>query len=72
MLPTPRNPIGYSKEELEDICKKRGISLSVFDKTFGINTCGMAHDGSILYYVCDVERTLYKLRSKDGKYHAWD
>jgi len=72
MLPTPKDTLGYSKEELQSICKDRGIKYSAFSKAFGVNTAAMAADGTPRYYGCDVERALYKLCSKDGKYHVWD
>jgi hypothetical protein len=29
-------------------------------------------DGSLIYYVCDVERALHILGNKDGVDHIWD
>lgn len=72
MLPESKNPIGYTKKELQKICKERKITLRDFNKAFGVNTCGIDKNGEILYYQCDVERTLYDLGHKDGIWHEWD
>jgi len=72
MLPTPKDTLGYSREEIEAICRIRKISPYIFWKAFGVNTIAVAADGTSRFYGCDVERTLYILKSKDGKYHVWD
>lgn len=48
------------------------ISLKAFNKAFGINTVAVDKNGNNNYYVCDVERALYKLKDKDGVDHLWD
>ena len=72
MLPKPKHRLGYSKEEVLKICRERKIHHATFWKAFGVNTCSLAEDGKPRYYVCDVERALYDLGQKDGKYHQWD
>jgi len=72
MLPKPKNPLGYTSKELQNICKDRNIKFEDFNKAFGRNTCAMTPKGIVLYYPCDVERALYKLGNKDGKFHEWD
>jgi hypothetical protein len=72
MLKYPNDPLGYTGEEVQSICDERKISYDVFWKVFGVNTCAVAGDGTLRYYVSDVERTLYDLRCRDGRYHTWD
>lgn len=72
MLPKPQDKLGYTIEEINSILKKRKISKLKFAKAFGINTVAIGKDNKHRYYTCDVERTLYLLKSKDGKYHEWD
>jgi hypothetical protein len=72
LLPKPKDKLGYTKQELQIICKDRKISFSKFNKAFGVNTCAIGKDGTTRFYVCDVERALYELNNKDGKFHLWD
>lgn len=70
-LPKPKDKRGYTTEEINLICKERKISNKRFNDAFGVNTCG--YDGKTCYfYPCDVERALYNLGNKDGKFHIWD
>lgn len=71
MLPKPKSKYGYSKAEIVEICKERGIKLGNFWKAFGVNTVAIENNEN-RYYTCDVERALYKLQCKDGKNHPWD
>lgn len=71
-LPKSKDKFGYSKEEIELICKERNIKLNKFWIAFGVNTVSVAKDGTSRYYQCDVERALYLLKNKDGQYHLWD
>jgi hypothetical protein len=71
-LPKPKDPEGYSKEEIAEICMKLGIDKKDFWDSFGINTVRRMPDGTHRFYVCDVERTLYNLGFKEGYPHAWD
>ena len=71
-LPKSKDKLGYSIEEIRNICKKRNITNKAFNKAFGINTCSLGKDGFPRYYRCDVERALYYLGNKDGKYYLWD
>ncbi len=72
-LPKPRYKQGYTEPELRRICKHLLISIESFWEAFGINTCGLSKSGkTTYYYVCDVEKALYKLGSKLGKDHLWD
>jgi len=71
-LPKSKDKLGYTTEEIRDICKKRNISNKSFNDTFGVNTCAMGKDGHPRYYLCDVERALYILGNKDGNFHEWD
>ena len=71
-LPNPKDKLGYTDEELRNICQQLSISVNKFDEAFGVNTCAIGKDGKSRYYRCDVERTLWKLGSKLGKFHEWD
>ena len=71
-LPGCTHRLGYSGKEILKICKDRKIKLSKFWDAFGVNTVAIAEDGKPRYYQCDVERTLYQLGKKDGKFHEWD
>ena len=68
----PKDKLGYTTEEIDKICKALGFTRKQFNKAFGINTCAIAKDGTTRYYECDIERTLWVLGSKHGKYHEWD
>ena len=72
MLPYPNSKYGYTKEEVLAICRERKIHHAKFWKAFGVNTCMVEKDGSLIYYVCDVERALHILGNKDGVDHIWD
>lgn len=72
MLQNPRDPDGYTKEEVLSICRERKIHHRKFWKVFGVNTCVMAEDGTLRYYKCDIERALHILGNRDGVDHIWD
>ena len=72
MLPKPSHKYGYTKKEVLDICRERKIHHNTFWKAFGVNTCMLDKELGVIYYPCDVEKTLYQLGKKDGKYHPWD
>jgi len=72
MLKPPKDSLGYIKEEILAICRERKISIKKFNEAFGVNTCSVGKDGKPRYYLCDVEKTLYELGNKDGKYHEFD
>ena len=71
-LPDPADPLGYTSEEISAICKQLKVDLKKFNKAFGVNTCAVGKDGRSRFYRCDVERALYTLGCKGGKYHEWD
>lgn len=71
-LPKPQDKLGYSRSEILDIIRPRGIHHKTFWKAFGVNTVAVAEDGQARFYVCDVERALYLLNKKDGVDHLWD
>jgi hypothetical protein len=70
-LPKSKSKYGYTKEEVEKILVKLNIDKSKFWLAFGINTCALIN-GKIRYYKCDIERTLFELGNKLGKYYEWD
>jgi len=72
-LPKSKNPIGYTKVELQAILKELKIKYSIFSKAFGINTCSLNEKGETLYYHCDVERALWIIGNKLlGRHRMWD
>ena len=71
-LPKSKDSLGYTRQEILDIIKPLGIHHKKFWKAFGVNTVGVAEDGTSRYYQCDVERALWSLGAKDGKFHLWD
>jgi len=72
MLQNPKDPRGYTKEEILAICRERKIHYKKFWKALGRNTCLLAEDNTIRYYRCDIELALYDLGYNDGKFHEWD
>ena len=72
MLTPSKDPLGYTQKELISICEKRNVDLNAFWAAFGCNTCSVGEDGKPRYYLCDVEKALWILNKKDGKYHSWD
>ena len=70
-LPKSKSKLGYTSEELEVICKKAGVSNLEFIDALGINTCAF-YKGTVYYYKCDVEKAVYILGKKCGKFHTWD
>lgn len=71
-LSKPKDPLGYTRQEIQKICDERGIHMELFWDAFGVNTVGLAKDKTPRFYVCDVERALYRLRADGGKFHLWD
>jgi len=71
-LPNPKDPVGYTKQEISVILKALKITRKAFNGAFGINTIAIAKDGTPRFYRCDVESALHKLGHKLGKYHPWD
>jgi hypothetical protein len=71
-LPKPKHRLGYPISQVKDILKKLNISMERFDDAFGVNTCAISKKGEIIYYKIDIERALWKLGHKLGKYHLWD
>jgi len=72
MLPKPKDPLGYTKQEILAICRKRKINPQIFWGLFGVNTVAVGKDGKPRFYRCDVEKALYTLGDKDGSWHMWD
>lgn len=72
MLKPSKDSLGYTKEEILAICRERKIHHAKFWKAFGVNTVSVAKDGTLRYYLCDVEKVLFLLKESDGKYHEWD
>ena len=72
MLPKPKHDYGYTKEQILQICRERKIHHAKFWSAFGVNTCAVDKEMGTIYYPCDVERALYQLGSKDGRFHSWD
>jgi hypothetical protein len=72
MLPIPEHEYGYTKKQVLQICRERKIHHKKFWLAFGVNTCAVDKEMGIIYYSVDVERTLYELGSKDGRFHCWD
>lgn len=71
-LPKPKHKYGYPSSQVKDICKKLKISWDEFNEAFGVNTCAIGKNNETIMYVCDVERALWKLQHKLGKFHLWD
>jgi hypothetical protein len=71
-LPKPKHRLGYPISQVKDILKKLNISWEQFGGAFGVNTYAISKKGEPIYYECDVERALWKLGHKLGKYHLWD
>lgn len=71
-LPIPIHPYGYTRKQVLQICRERKIHHKKFWSAFGVNTCAVDEKLGTIYYVCDVEKTLWSLNKKDGKYHVWD
>lgn len=74
-LPKPKSDIGFSREEILEICRSQKIHHKTFWKAFGINTVGVEvvnGKNEARMYVCDVERALYQLGKSGGKFHDWD
>lgn len=72
MLPDSKDPLGYTGEEIKQICRDRKIHYKSFNKAFGVNTVVIGADNKPRYYRCDVERALYNLKHSDGQFHCWD
>lgn len=70
-LPKCKGKYGYTTKQIREICKELKIDENLFWESFGINTCAMWR-GMANYYRCDVEKALYNLGHKLGKYHEWD
>ena len=71
-LPKPKHKYGYTGIQINQICKAKNIDTYVFWETFGVNSCMLDKKLGTIYYPCDVERALYQLKDKDGKWHEWD
>lgn len=71
-LPKPIDKLGYNIEQVKKICRDNNLSEELFWNKFGVNTCALAKDGSYRFYQCDVERALYLMGCKLGKFHLWD
>jgi hypothetical protein len=72
-LQKPKDPRGYTNEEIKLICKERKINKVKFNKAFGCNTCAYDSKTKITYfYVCDVETSLARLGHTDGKDNGFD
>ena len=72
-LPKPKHKYGYTKNQINHICKKYKISQNKFWKTFGVNTCLLDEKLGVIYYPVDVERTLaIILGYRDVSWMEWD
>lgn len=71
-LPKPKDPLGYTRREILEIIRDRGVHHMTFWKAFGCNTVAVGDDGEARFYRCDVERALYELRAPDGRPHGFD
>ena len=72
-LPEPKNPLGYTKEEISEILKTYNISEKVFNEKFGVNTCPVLPGGICGYYKWDVELTIRLcLENRNRTLAEWD
>lgn len=71
MIPKSKSKNGYTADEIKRICKDRKIKLKDFNIAIGVNT-GIIENGKLLTYKCDIEKALWNLKHKDGKFHTWD
>jgi hypothetical protein len=71
-LPKPLHKLGYPKSQVKKIMRELKVKWSDFGDAFGVNTCAIAENGETVMYPCDIERALWKLKHKLGKYHMWD
>jgi hypothetical protein len=71
-LPTPAHGYGYTRAQVEGICREREIPMDRFWDAFGVNTCMLDEKLGTIYYRSDIERALYILRAPSGKPHLWD
>jgi hypothetical protein len=72
-LPKPKNKYGYTRKEIEEIIQELDIDSKKFWNQFGTNTCMIDKKGNTIYYICDIERTLWELGFESlGKFHSWD
>lgn len=72
MLPQPIHKYGYTKEQVLQICRERKIHHKKFWAAFGVNTCMLDKKLGVIYYPCDIERTLFNFGQKDGINRLWD
>jgi hypothetical protein len=71
-LPKPKGEHGYTYKQIQSICKSLKIDEDLWWGFYGVNTCALDSKGLTNYFIEDVERTLYLLGHKLGKYHIWD
>lgn len=71
-LPKPLHEYGYTKDQVKEIYRSRKIHYKTFWKAFGVNTCMRDEKLGTIFYPCDIERALYKLRQPGGKFHLED
>jgi hypothetical protein len=72
-LPKPNHEYGYPPSQIKEILRKLNIDEKDFGKACGVNTMMLDKEtGEAILYECDMERALWKLGHKLGKYHMWD
>ncbi len=72
-LPKPKHKLGYPSSQLDEILVELKINIDDFSSAFGVNTCALDETtNETIYYPCDIERALYKLKHKLGKNWLWD
>jgi hypothetical protein len=71
LLPEPNHKMGYTKEELNSLCKGHDINKKEFYKELGVNTV-LIDVGKVITYKVDVERALYNIGYALGRPHLWD
>ena len=65
--------IGYTRKEVEAICKKEKIPMDKFWDKFGVNTCPVLPNGEGGYFKHDVELAIRCCKENRDKYiWEWD
>lgn len=72
MLKKSKDPLGYTREEITEICREKNICHKKFWEAFEVNTARVGKDGKPRFFKWDIERALYELNDKDGVYSEWD
>lgn len=56
-----KNTMGFTREEISDICNKLSVKEELFNEKHGYNTVALNEEGKVINHHCDVFNTFFSI-----------